>query len=66
MSKNDVAILGAGMHPWGKWGRNFAEYGVVAIKDAMKDAGLDWKDVDFVVEPQGQAEAVEAGAQVRC
>ncbi len=28
MSKNEVAILGAGMHPWGKWGRNFVEYGV--------------------------------------
>ena len=49
MSKNDVAILGAGMHQWGKWGRNFAEYGVVAIKDAIKDAGVDWKDVDFLV-----------------
>ena len=23
-------ILGAGMHPWGKWGRDFTEYGVVA------------------------------------
>ena len=44
-----IAILGAGMHPWGKWGRNFAEYGVVAIKDAIKDAGVDWKDVDFLV-----------------
>lgn len=49
MSKNEVAILGAGMHPWGKWGRNFVEYGVVAIKDAIKDAGIEWKDVDFVV-----------------
>jgi len=49
MSKNDVAILGAGMHPWGKWGRNFVEYGVVAIQEAMKDAGLEWKDVDFIV-----------------
>ena len=26
----DIAVLGAGMHPWGKWGRNFVEYGVVA------------------------------------
>ena len=49
MSKNEVAILGAGMHPWGKWGRNFVEYGVAAIKDAIKDAGIEWKDVDFVV-----------------
>ncbi len=25
---DDIAILGVGMHPWGKWGRNFVEYGV--------------------------------------
>ena len=24
-----VAVLGAGMHPWGKWGRPFVEYGLV-------------------------------------
>ncbi|MBK7947866.1 MAG: lipid-transfer protein [Deltaproteobacteria bacterium] len=49
MSRNEVAILGAGMHPWGKWGKNFVEYGVVALKAAIKDAGIEWKDVDFVV-----------------
>lgn len=49
MSDNEVAILGAGMHPWGKWGKNFVEYGVVAIKAAIADAGIEWKDVDFVV-----------------
>jgi len=49
MSKNEVAILGAGMHPWGKWGKNFVEYGVVAIKAAIADAGIEWRDVDFVV-----------------
>jgi acetyl-CoA acetyltransferase len=48
MSK-EVAILGVGMHPWGKWGRNFVEYGVKAINDALKDAGIDWKDVGLVV-----------------
>ncbi len=45
---NEVAILGVGMHPWGKWGRNFVEYGVHAIKAALSDAGLDWKQVEFV------------------
>ncbi|WP_237160638.1 hypothetical protein, partial [Mycolicibacterium parafortuitum] len=29
MSPDPVYILGAGMHPWGKWGRDFTEYGVV-------------------------------------
>jgi acetyl-CoA acetyltransferase len=43
-----VAILGVGMHPWGKWGRNFVEYGVKAARDALKDAGIQWKDVQFV------------------
>lgn len=45
---NDVAILGAGMHPWGKWGRNFTEYGIVAAQAALKDSGLDWTDVQFI------------------
>ena len=30
----EVAILGVGMHPWGKWGKNFVEYGVKAARDA--------------------------------
>ena len=45
---SEVAILGVGMHPWGKWGRNFVEYGVAAARDALEDAGLDWKDIQFV------------------
>ena len=37
---SDVEILGVGMHPWGKWGRPFPEYGVVAARAALADAGL--------------------------
>jgi acetyl-CoA acetyltransferase len=44
----EVAILGVGMHPWGKWGKNFVEYGVKACRDALKDAGLEWKDIQFI------------------
>ncbi|MCU1355445.1 MAG: lipid-transfer protein [Acidimicrobiales bacterium] len=47
-SGHDVAVLGVGMHPWGKWGRNFVEYGVTAARDALRDAGIPWTDVDFV------------------
>lgn len=47
MSK-DIAILGVGMHPWGKWGKNFVEYGVKAARDAIADAGISWRDVQFV------------------
>ncbi|NYI46209.1 acetyl-CoA acetyltransferase [Nocardioides aromaticivorans] len=49
MSSNAVAIAGVGMHPWGKWGRNFTEYGVHAARAALKDAGIPWTDVDLVV-----------------
>ncbi|MGW7267868.1 lipid-transfer protein [Streptomyces sp. NPDC054842] len=45
----DVAVLGAGMHPWGKWGRSFVEYGTVAARAALADAGLDWRDVGSIV-----------------
>lgn len=44
----DVAVLGVGMHPWGKWGRSFVEYGVIAARKALEDAGLEWPDVQFV------------------
>ncbi|MGW2382630.1 lipid-transfer protein [Streptomyces sp. NPDC001658] len=45
----DVAVLGAGMHPWGKWGRGFVEYGVAAARAALADAGLDWREVGSIV-----------------
>lgn len=49
MSTNkDIAILGVGMHPWGKWGKNFVEYGVVAARAALADAGVNWREVGFV------------------
>jgi acetyl-CoA acetyltransferase len=45
---DEIAILGVGMHPWGKWGRNFTEYGTAAAREALADAGVDWSDVGFV------------------
>ncbi|MEU7606466.1 lipid-transfer protein [Streptomyces sp. NPDC040724] len=45
----DIAVLGAGMHPWGKWGRSFVEYGRTAARAALADAGLDWTDVQSIV-----------------
>ncbi len=50
--QKEVAILGVGMHPWGKWGRNFVEYGVKAARDALRDAGLDWRDIQFIAGGQ--------------
>ncbi len=45
---HEVAVLGVGMHPWGKWGRNFVEYGIDASHAALADAGLEWNDIGFV------------------
>ncbi|MFG3656484.1 lipid-transfer protein [Streptomyces sp. NPDC047706] len=45
----DVAVLGAGMHPWGKWGRGFVEYGAAAARAALAEAGLEWRQVGSVV-----------------
>jgi acetyl-CoA acetyltransferase len=44
----EIVVLGAGMHPWGKWGRSFVEYGVVAARAALADAGLAWDDVQYL------------------
>lgn len=46
---SDVVVLGAGMHPWGKWGKSFVQYGVHAARAALADAGVPWTDVDLVV-----------------
>ncbi|MFF4525822.1 lipid-transfer protein [Streptomyces bluensis] len=45
----DVAVLGAGMHPWGKWGRSFVEYGTAAARAALADARVDWRDIGSIV-----------------
>jgi acetyl-CoA acetyltransferase len=47
-AERDVAVLGVGMHPWGKWGRDFTEYGMIAARAALDDAGLAWRDIQYV------------------
>ncbi|WP_148614313.1 lipid-transfer protein [Nocardioides rubriscoriae] len=48
-SSNGVVVAGVGMHPWGKWGRSFVQYGVHAARAALADAGVAWDDVELVV-----------------
>jgi acetyl-CoA acetyltransferase len=44
----DVAIIGVGMHPFGRFGGKTAiEMGAEAIRAALADAGVEWKDVQF-------------------
>ncbi|HME49694.1 lipid-transfer protein [Mycobacterium sp.] len=48
MTPEPVYILGAGMHPWGKWGNDFTAYGMVAARAALAEAGLAWGQIQFV------------------
>ena len=44
-----AVVAGVRMHPGGKWGRSFVEYGVHAARAALADAGIVWDDVDLIV-----------------
>jgi acetyl-CoA C-acetyltransferase len=44
----DVAIVGVGLHPFGRFaGVSGIEMGAVAIRRALADAGVEWRDVQF-------------------
>ena len=44
----DVAIIGVGLHPFGRWGvKSAIDMGADAVRMALADAGAEWKDVQF-------------------
>ena len=46
----DVAIVGVGMHPFGRWpNENCLEIGAASVRAALKDAGIAWSDAQFAV-----------------
>lgn len=48
MSKPEVAIVGIGMHPFGRTpNKSGQEQGVHAVRLALADAGIEWGDVQF-------------------
>lgn len=44
---NDVAIIGVGLHPFGRFDKTAMEMGAEAIQFALADAKLEWKDIQF-------------------
>src|SRR5882672_9139026 len=44
---NDVAIIGVGLHPFGRFPKTAMEMGADAIHAALGDAGVEWKDIQF-------------------
>ena len=44
----DVAIVGVGLHPFGRFpGVSAIEMGAIAIRRALADAGVAWRDIQF-------------------
>ena len=53
----DVAIVGIGIHPFGRTdGLTGLEQGVYAARKALDDAGLEWSDIEFAYGGTGAAE----------
>jgi acetyl-CoA acetyltransferase len=47
MKNRDLAIVGMGLHPWGKWpDKSMAEMGTYAITQALADAHMKWRDIE--------------------
>jgi acetyl-CoA acetyltransferase len=45
---DDVAIIGVGLHPFGRFpGVSAIEMGAVAVRRALADAGVQWRDIQF-------------------
>jgi acetyl-CoA acetyltransferase len=44
----DVAIIGVGLHPFGRFpGVSGIDMGAIAIRRALADAGVEWRDIQF-------------------
>ena len=45
---SDPCIVGIGIHPFGRTdGRSGLDQGVFAVRDALRDAGIEWKNIQF-------------------
>src|SRR3954468_20292091 len=45
---SDVAVIGVGLHPFGRFpGVTGIEMGAVAIRRALADAGVEWRQIQF-------------------
>jgi len=57
----DVAIIGVGLHPFGRFpGKSAIEMGADATRGALKDAGIEWRDVQFAFGGSYEADNPDA------
>ncbi len=56
----DVAIIGIGIHPFGRTeGMSGLEQGVYAAREALRDSGLDWSEMQFAYGGSAAAGAAD-------
>ena len=60
MSKNDVYIIGAGIHPFGRHDISGLDQGVFAVREAIMDAELEWPEMRFAFGGSSAAGAADA------
>ena len=57
---NDVAIIGIGLHPFGRFGdKTPFQMAADAVEDALVDAGITWSDVQFAVGGSWEASQLD-------
>ena len=57
----DVAVVGIGIHPFGRHDeRSGLDLGAYATRQALRDAGIEWKDVQFAVGGSTAAGAADS------
>ena len=57
----EVAIIGVGLHPFGRFpGKSALEMGADAVRLALKDAGIEWRDIQFAFGGSYEADNPDA------
>ena len=57
----DVAIVGIGIHPFGRTpARSGLQQGAYAARLALKDAGIEWRDIQFAFGGSASAGSADA------
>ena len=57
----DVAIIGVGLHPFGRFpGKSAIDMGAEAIHSALRDAGLNWEQIQIAIGGSSEIGCVDA------
>ncbi len=58
---DDVAIIGVGLHPFGRFpGKTAIDMGAEAIHSSLKDAGIQWPDIQIAIAGSSEIGCADA------